>query len=407
MSDEWTFLVVGASLAGARAAQTLREEGFEGRIVLVGDEPVRPYQRPPLSKEYLQGRAGLDKVFVHDEAYYREHDIDLRLSTHVDALDTKTREIVLASGGRLAYDAVLLTTGAEPRQLTVPGSELEGVHSLRTLADSDRLRAAIAAATRVVVIGGGWIGCEVAAAARLAGTEVAVVEAGALPLERALGPELGAFYRDLHADHGVEWHLASGVTEVRGSTRAEEVRLVDGTVLRGDLFVSGVGVAPRTALAAGAGLTVDNGVVTDEFLRTSAPGVFAAGDVASAWHPLLHSRIRLEHWSSALNQGPVAAKNMLGMQLAYERIPYFFSDQYDVGMEYSGHAVDWDQIVYRGDPATRDFVAFWLKADVLLAGMAVNTWDMADPIAALVAGQRPVDVDRLRDPDVELSQVVR
>jgi 3-phenylpropionate/trans-cinnamate dioxygenase ferredoxin reductase subunit len=407
MTDARTFIIVGASLAGAKAAQTLRDEGFEGRVVLLGDEPVRPYERPPLSKEYLQGKAGVDKVFVHDESYYEAHDIDLRLSTHVDALDAKNRDVVLSSGERLAFDAVLLATGAEPRHLTVPGSDLEGIHSLRTLADSDRLRSAIGNASRVVVIGGGWIGCEVAAAAHLSGAEVAIVEAGRLPLERALGPELGAFYRDVHAEHGVEWHLGSGVEELHGSTKAEEVRLADGTVLQGDLFVAGVGVTPRVALADGAGLTLENGVVTDEFLHASAPGVFAAGDVASAWHPLFQTRIRLEHWSSALNQGPVAAKNMLGTPVAYERIPYFFSDQYEVGMEYSGFAVDWDQIVYRGDPATRQFIAFWLKADRLVAGMAVNTWDMADPIAALVAEQLPVDVDRLRDPDIELAQVVQ
>jgi 3-phenylpropionate/trans-cinnamate dioxygenase ferredoxin reductase component len=407
MTDARTFIIVGASLAGAKAAQTLRDEGFDGKVILLGDEPVRPYERPPLSKEYLQGKADLDKVFVHDEDYYEKHDIDLRESTHVQALDPSKQEVVLASGEHLAYDALLLTTGAEPRHLTVPGSDLEGVLYLRTVADSDRLQSAIRAAGRVVVIGGGWIGCEVAASARQLGAEVVVVEAADLPLERALGPELGAFYRDVHADHGVEWCLGHGVAELRGSPRADEVRLVDDTVVRGDLIVVGVGVTPRTALAEEAGLKLENGVATDEFLESSVPGVFAAGDLANAWHPLLNARIRLEHWSAALNQGPVAAKNMLGTPTPYEKIPYFFSDQYDVGMEYSGYAVDWDQIVYRGDPGTREFVAFWLKGDRLLAGMAVNIWDMADPIADLVAAQRPVDVSRLRDPDVELANVVQ
>ena len=406
MTDARTFIIVGASLAGAKAAQTLRDEGFDGKVILLGDEPVRPYERPPLSKEYLQGKAGVDKVFVHDEDYYEKHDIDLRLSTRVQALDVTQREVVLSTGERLAYDAALVATGAAPRRLTVPGANLEGVHALRSLEDSDRLQSAIRAANRVVVIGGGWIGCEVAASARALGAEVAVVEAGALPLERVLGPELGAFYRDVHAEHGVEWHLGTGVEELRGSGRAEEVLLADGTVLQGDVFVVGVGVIPRIALAEDAGLTLENGIATDEFLLSSAPGVFAAGDVASAWHPLLKARIRLEHWSSALNQGPVAAKNMLGIPTPYERIPYFFSDQYDVGMEYSGYAVEWDDVVFRGNPADREFIAFWLKGGRLAAGMAVNTWDMADPIAALVAGQRPVDVDRLRDPDVALADVV-
>ncbi len=407
MPDARTFIIVGASLAGAKAAQTLRDDGFEGKVILFGDEPVRPYERPPLSKEYLQGKAGLDRVFVHEEGYYQEHDIDLRMSTHVEALDAENQAVVLSSGERLAYDAVLLTTGAEPRDLTVPGSDLEGLYPLRTLADSDRLRTAIADARKVVVIGGGWIGCEVAAAARLAGAEVAIVEAAQLPLERVLGPELGAFYRDVHVEHGVQWHLGSGVEELRGTGRVEEVRLADGTVLPADLFVVGVGVTPRTALAEGAGLTLQNGVVTDEFLRASAPGVFAAGDVASAWHPLFETHIRLEHWSSALNQGPVAAKNMLGRQLPYEKVPYFFSDQYDVGMEYSGYAPTWDQVVFRGDPASRAFIAFWLKDGLLAAGMNVNIWEVNDQIAALVAGKQPVDPAKLRDPDVELSKVVQ
>jgi 3-phenylpropionate/trans-cinnamate dioxygenase ferredoxin reductase component len=407
MTDARTFIIVGASLAGAKAAQTLRDEGFEGRVVLLGDEPVRPYERPPLSKEYLQGKAGLDKVFVHDEGYYEAHDIDLRLSTHVQSLDVTAREVVLSSGEQLAYDAVLLTTGAAPRHLSVPGSDLDGIHTVRTVADSDQLQAAIRGAGRVVIIGGGWIGCEVAASARQLGAEVAVIEGGQLPLERVLGPELGTFYRDVHAEHGVEWHFGSGVEELRGSERAEEVKLADGSVVAGDLFVVGVGVIPRTELAEGAGLTIENGVVTDEYLQTSVPGVFAAGDIADAWHPLFRTRIRLEHWSAALNQGPVAAKNMLGQRVPYEKVPYFFSDQYDVGMEYSGFAPTWDQVVYRGDPATRAFIAFWLKDGRLAAGMNVNTWDVNDAIAAIVASQKPVDADRLRDPSIDLAQVAQ
>jgi 3-phenylpropionate/trans-cinnamate dioxygenase ferredoxin reductase subunit len=407
MTDARTFIIVGASLAGAKAAQTLREEGFEGRVVLLGDEPVRPYERPPLSKEYLQGKAGLDKVFVHDEGYYEAHDIDLRLSTHVQSLDVTAREVVLSSGEQLAYDAVLLTTGAAPRHLSVPGSDLDGIHTVRTVADSDQLQAAIRGAGRVVIIGGGWIGCEVAASARQLGAEVAVIEGGQLPLERVLGPELGTFYRDVHAEHGVEWHFGSGVEELRGSERAEEVKLADGSVVAGDLFVVGVGVIPRTELAEGAGLTIENGVVTDEYLQTSVPGVFAAGDIADAWHPLFQTRIRLEHWSAALNQGPVAAKNMLGQQVPYEKVPYFFSDQYDVGMEYSGFAPTWDQVVYRGDPATREFIAFWLKDGRLAAGMNVNVWDVNDAIAAIVASQKRVDADRLRDPSIDLAQIVQ
>jgi 3-phenylpropionate/trans-cinnamate dioxygenase ferredoxin reductase subunit len=313
----------------------------------------------------------------------------------------------LSSGERLPYDSVLLAPGAAPRLLTVPGSDLGGLLTLRTVADSDRLQAAIRGAGRVVIIGGGWIGCEVAASARQLGAEVAVIEGGQLPLERVLGPELGAFYRDIHAEHGVMWHFGSAVEEFHGSNRVNEVELADGTVVAGDLFVVGVGVIPRISLGEDAELTIENGIVTDEFLQTSAPGVFAAGDVANAWHPLFQTRIRLEHWSAALNQGPVAAKNMLGQQVPYEKVPYFFSDQYDVGMEYSGYAPTWDEVVYRGDPATREFIAFWLKDARLAAGMNVNTWDVNDAIAAIVASQKPVDADRLRDPGIELSKVVR
>lgn len=406
MSDNRRFIIVGASLAGAKAAETLRREGFDGQITLIGEEPVRPYERPPLSKDYLQGKAGTEKVFVHGEGYYDEHDIDLRLSCSVQAIEPRLREVALGSGERLSFDALLLTTGAAPRRLSVPGAKLEGVLYLRDLADADRLKTAIANATKVVVIGGGWIGCEVAASARQLGAEVALIEAGELPLQRVLGPELGRFYRDVHADHGVELHLGAGVEALRGGTKVEEVRLTDGTAVLGDVVVVGVGVTPRTELAEAAGLALDNGVVTDEYLATSAAGVFAAGDVANAWHPHLGRRFRLEHWSSALNQGPAAAKNMLGAATPYERIPYFFSDQYDVGMEFSGYTADWDEVVFRGDPAGREFIAFWLKDGRVTAGMSVNVWDVAQPIAALVTAGKAVDRARLTDPAVDLGSLV-
>jgi 3-phenylpropionate/trans-cinnamate dioxygenase ferredoxin reductase subunit len=406
MTDARRFVIVGASLAGAKAAETLRSEGFEGSVVLLGEEPVRPYERPPLSKGYLQGNAGLEKVFVHDEGYYDDNEIELHLSSPVRNLDTARREVVLESDERIGYDAVLLATGSAPRRLSVPGAGLDGVHYLRDLADADRLRSAIGGAGRVAVIGAGWIGCEVAASARQLGAEVAMVETGWLPLERVLGRELGRFYRDVHADHGVELHFGAGIEALSGADGVEEVVLTDGTVVEADVVVVGIGVVPRVEIAEAAGLRIDNGILTDEHLATSVSGVFAAGDVASAWHPLLARRIRLEHWSSALNQGPAAAKNMLGTPTPYERIPYFFSDQYDVGMEYSGYATDWDEVVFRGDPAGGEFIAFWLKDGRLAAGMNVNVWDVAGPIAALVAAQRHVDVARLVDPGVELASLV-
>ncbi len=403
MGGSRSFVIVGASLAGAKAAETLRAEGFDGRILLIGAEPVRPYERPPLSKHYLQGLEGGHHLFVHDEGYYDAHGIELRLSTRVTSLSTADREVELDSGERIGYDALLLSTGARARRLRLPGSELEGIHYLRSLADAERLRKVLRDGGRIVVVGAGWIGCEIAATAREMGADVAMVGNTSQPLERVLGAELGAFFRDVHAAHGVELHLGVGVEGFRGADRAEEVLLADGTVLAADAVVAGVGATPRVELADAAGLEIDNGVVTDEHLATGVAGVFAAGDVANAWHPRLGRRLRLEHWSSALNQGPAAARNMLGANVVYDRVPFFFSDQYEVGMEYSGHATDWDRIVYRGDPADGKFIAFWLRDGRLLAGMNVDIWDVREAIAAIVASGRPVDPSALADPDVDLA----
>lgn len=398
-----TFVIVGGGLAGAKAAESLRKQGFDGRVVLLSEESVRPYERPPLSKAYLRGEAGFDKAAVHKEAYYADHGIELRTGEPVASLDPEGRRVILASGEAVGYDSLLLATGSAPRRLPVPGSELPNVRYLRDLPDADGLRAAIEVATKVAVIGAGWIGAEVTASARQMGREVAMVEVTALPLERVLGPEVGAVYRDLHADHGVELHLGSGVEELRGSGSVEEVRLAGGKVIAADLVVVGVGVRPRVELAEEAGLPVDNGVLVDEHLA-AAPGIFAAGDVANAHHPFYGGRIRLEHWSAALNQGKAVAVSMLGQPMSYDRIPYFYSDQYDLGMEYTGWAPAWDRVVLRGDPSAREFVAFWLDAaGRVLAGLNANVWDVTGPIESLVRSRRPVDVGRLTDPGVELS----
>lgn len=403
MTGKPRFVIVGASLTGAKAAETLRHEGFDGDISLIGEEPFRPYERPPLSKAYLQGSTERENVFVHEAGFYADHAIDLRLLRRVETLDLASREIVLDTGERIGYDACLLSTGAAPRRLDVPGADLEGVFYLRDLADSDRLRAAIRAANRVAVIGAGWIGCEVAASARQLNAEVAMVEAAAVPLGRVLGDELGRFFAEVHTEHEVELHLGVGIDGFAGSEKVEEVQLADGSRIACEVVVVGVGVVPRTELAEAAGLDVGNGVLTDEHMATSAPDVYAAGDVANAWHPSFRRRIRLEHWSSALNQGPAAARNMLGIPTPYVKVPYFFSDQYDVGMEYSGYATEWDQIVYRGDRASREFIAFWIHDGRVAAGMNVNVWDVADHIATLVAAQVPIDPARLADPDVDLA----
>jgi 3-phenylpropionate/trans-cinnamate dioxygenase ferredoxin reductase subunit len=398
-----TFIVAGAGFAGAKAVETLREEGFEGRLILVGEEPERPYERPPLSKDYLRGDAERDTIYVHPEPFYGDHDVELRLGRRAAELDLGERELVLDDGEWLRYDRLLLATGAEPRRLAIPGADLDGVLYLRSVADCDVLRERLDRGGSVVVVGAGWIGSEVAASARTRGLDVTVVEPQSVPLERVLGPELGAIYRDIHLDHGVRMRLRTGVEAFEGAGAVERVRTSDGDVIECDFVVVGIGVRPRIELAARAGLATGDGIVADQHLRTSAPDVFAAGDAVSAQHPFYGEPIRVEHWANALEQGPAAARNMLGREQAYERLPYFFSDQYDVGMEYTGYAPTWDRVVFRGDPAAREFIAFWLAGDHVVAGMNVNVWDVVDPIQRLIRERVAVEDRRLADPDVPLD----
>ena len=405
MPASQTFLIVGASLAGAKAAEALRADGFDGRVVLIGDEDQRPYERPPLSKEYLRGEKDFDAAAVHPAGFYDEQRIELRTSTVVTSVDPAAPEVTLSSGERIGYDRLLLATGAAPRRLSLPGSDLDGVHYLRGVADADALRQTLTSSAQVAVIGAGWIGAEVAASARQLGATVAMVELASVPLERVLGREVGAIYRDLHAEHGVDLHFGVGVDTLLGSRAVEAVRLSDGIVLPATAVVVGVGVTPRVELAEAAGLAVDNGIVVDEHLQTSAPGIFAAGDVANAFHPRYGTGIRLEHWSAALNQGPVAARNMLGKATTYDRTPYFFSDQYELGMEYRGWAPSFDQVVFRGEPASRAFIAFWLRHGRVMAAMNANVWDAGDAIEALLQAGRPVAPARLADPDVDLADL--
>ena len=402
---EETFLIVGGSLAGAKAAETLRAEGFDGRIVLVGAERERPYERPPLSKDFLRGESSREEVYVHAESFYAEQEIELRTSTPASALDPSSREVLLEGGERLGFDRLLLATGAEPRRLHVPGAELDGVLYLRDLADSDAIAERLRAGGKLVVVGAGWIGAEVAASAREKGVEVTIVEPASVPLERVLGPQVGAIYADIHRDHGVELLTRTGVEALEGDRAVERVRLSDGRTIECGFVVVGIGVAPRTELAEAAGIEVDNGVAVSETLEASVAGVFAAGDVANASHPFYRRRIRVEHWANALNQGAAAARNMLDKREPYERLPYFFSDQYDVGMEYSGHATSWDEVVFRGDAGTREFIAFWLEEGRVVAGMNVNVWEVTDHIQALIRSREQVDVARLRDPDLPLEEL--
>src|ERR1035437_7007961 len=397
MASDETFVIVGASLAGAKAAETLRTEGFDGRVVLIGEETERPYERPLLSKDYLRGDKPAAKLYVHDEDFYADNDIELMTGTRVESLDPGAHVVILAGGRRMGYSRLLLATGAAPRRLPLPGADLPGVAYLRVMGDSDALRDAIAA---------GWIGSEVAASARHLGAQVAIVAPEAVPLERVLGLEIGGIYRDLHTEHGVDLHLSTQIEAIVGNGGAAAgVRTTGGSVIEGDLIVVGVGVSPRDELAREAGLSVENGIVVDEFLATSAADVFAAGDVAATWNPRYNMRIRMEHWANAQNQGQSAARNMLGQDAAYTKLPYFYSDQYDLSMEYNGYAVDWDRVVVRGDGPGRQFLAFWLKDGHVLACMNANTWDQGDAIKALVRSAATVDPDRLADLSVPLADL--
>jgi 3-phenylpropionate/trans-cinnamate dioxygenase ferredoxin reductase subunit len=398
-------VIVGAGLAGAKAAETLRAEGFDGELLLLGAEAERPYERPPLSKEYLRKEAGREKVYVHEEDFYEANSIDLRVRTSVAAIDVGAREAVLEAGGRIPFDGLLLATGSSPRRLQVPGHELAGVHYLRDVEDSDLLGERIEQGGRLVVIGAGWIGAEVAASARQKGLDVTLVEMTEVPLERVLGRELGEIYRDIHVANGVDFRGGVGLDRFEGDDRVERVVLADGSSIDCDFVVVGVGVLPRVQLAEASGIAVDNGVLVNDRLETSVPGVYAAGDMANAMHPLTGRRVRVEHWANALNQGPAAARNMLGANAAYERVPYFFSDQYDVGMEYSGFPSDWDEVVFRGDVDAREFIAFWLQDGRVVAGMNVNVWDVTGPIQELIRSGRPVDRERLVDMDVALEEI--
>jgi 3-phenylpropionate/trans-cinnamate dioxygenase ferredoxin reductase subunit len=410
MAMDTTYLIVGASLAGAKGAQALRAEGFDGPIVMVGAENELPYERPPLSKGYLQGKAERDSIYVHPREWYAEANIDLRLGLAATAIDRAAHQVTFADGSRAGYAKLLLTTGSAPRRLPVPGADQDGVLYLRTVGDSDRLRSTIEDSSRVVVIGAGWIGMEAAAAAREAGAAVTVLETAELPLLRVLGREVAQVFADLHRDHGVDFRFGVEVAEITGvGGSADGVRLADGTRIAAAAILVAVGIAPNTELAQAAGLEVDNGVRVDAGLRTADPDIFAAGDVASAFHPMIGKHIRVEHWANALNQPLAAAKSMLGQDVAYDRVPYFFTDQYDLGMEYSGYVEPggYAQVVFRGDVGRREFIAFWLDGeDRVLAGMNVNVWDVNDLIQDLVRSRKPVDTTALAEPVVALDSLL-
>ena len=406
MSSSSTFVIVGAGMAGALTAQALRDEGFEGRVLLVGNEADRPYERPPLSKDYLMGKAERESVFVHPEGWYAENDVELRTRTNVTSIDAGQHEVRIEDGERVTYDALALATGAEPRRLKIAGADLNGVHYLRRIGDSEALRNAFSQASRVAVIGGGWIGLETAAAARAAGVDVTLLERDSLPLQQILGTEIAQVFASLHHDNGVDVRVNVTVDALEGeSGQVTGVRLSNGDVVAADLVIVGVGVVPKIDLAEQAGLSLDNGVLVDESLRTSDPSIVAVGDIANAYHPLLKRRIRVEHWANARRQPPVAAQTMLGKTSVYDRVPYFFTDQYTLGMEYSGFVGpgEYDEVVVRGNLDTMEFVAFWVKEGRVLAGMNVNIWDVNPDIDRLIVSGRQVDRASLQDASVPIS----
>jgi 3-phenylpropionate/trans-cinnamate dioxygenase ferredoxin reductase subunit len=410
MTTQPSFLIVGGGLAGAIAAQTLREEGFDGSITLLGQEPHRPYERPPLSKDYLQGKADRDSIFAHPEAWYADHAVELRLGTAVTSLDPAARTVTTSTGAQLGYDKLLLTTGSTPRHLSVPGADLDGVHYLRSVDDSERIKAGFARAHRAAIIGAGWIGLETAAAARNAGLEVTLLERSKLPLLHILGPEAAVIFADLHRDHGVDLRSQVAVAQLAGKNGSvTAVILNDGSRIDADMVLVGVGITPSTQLAAGAGLKVNNGILVDEHLRTSDMNIFAAGDVANAYNPRLGRHIRVEHWANARRQGATAGKAMLGQDAIDARPSYFYTDQYDLSMEYTGDIgpSGYDQVIFRRYPDPRQLIIFWLSEQRVQAGMNINIWDVADDIERLVQSPHPANTDDLADPDIPLASLLQ
>jgi 3-phenylpropionate/trans-cinnamate dioxygenase ferredoxin reductase subunit len=405
-----SIVIVGGGLAGAKTAEALRQRGYTGTVTVVGAERHLPYERPPLSKGYLAGDTGRTDFEVHNRDWYDEHQVSLRLGVRALSLDRAAHQVQLDDGTSISYDKLILATGSVPRQLTIPGSDAAGVLSLRTVDDSDQLKASLVTGARLVIIGGGWIGMEIAAAARNRDVDVTVVEAADLPLSGVLGPEVAASFLRLHREHGVDFRLGAKLDRFAVADGAVTgVVLADGTSLPADLVVVGIGAAPNVELAEAAGILVDNGVLVDAGLSTSDPDVLAVGDIASQEHPVLGHRVRVEHWATALNQPGIAAATALGVAETYDELPYFFSDQYDLGMEYIGHAPpgSYARVVTRGDVDGREFIAFWLAADDrVLAGMNVNVWDVVDDIKSLILSGMPVDPDQLADPQTGLDTLV-
>jgi 3-phenylpropionate/trans-cinnamate dioxygenase ferredoxin reductase component len=416
-TDRTAYVIIGGGLAAAKAVEGIRERDTTGSVVVVTEEDRLPYERPPLSKSVLKGDDELDTVYTHPQSWYAENDVELRIGDPATSLDADAHVVTLRSGESLSYDKVLLATGSTARALKAPGADLDGVLYLREAQESMALKEAFVDGAKVVIVGAGWIGLEVAAAASAAGCSVTVVEPQAAPLIGVMGEQVGGWFAQLHRSHGVTFRFGEGVERLEGSDgsegsgRVEAVVTSAGERLPADVVVVGVGITPNTGLAEGAGIDVDNGVVTDAALRTSADGVWAAGDVANWQSTTLGTHVRVEHWANANDGGLAAGRSMAGADVTYDPIPFFFSDQYDAGLEYAGYVPrdSGAEIVLRGEPSSNEFMAFWVVPEGdgvrVLAGMHVNVWDTIETVQQLVRDRTVVDRDRLADPSVPLDEV--
>jgi 3-phenylpropionate/trans-cinnamate dioxygenase ferredoxin reductase subunit len=409
MSAE-NFLIVGGGLASATAVETLRDEGFDGNVQLVAAEPYLPYLRPPLSKEYFTGKAERDSIFVHTPQWYAEHHIDVIEGIPATGLDVVGHTVALQDGRTLRFDRLLLATGSAARRSAVPGADAAGIHYLRTVDDSESLRTALQkGGHKVVIVGAGWIGLEIASAARGYGNDVTVVGRETIPLQGPLGDEIGRVFQDVHESNGVTFLLPRGI-------RSFDVQMGQVTgvmtdhdeLLPATIVVVGMGAIPNTQIAEQAGLLVDNGLLVDEHLATNSPDIFGAGDIANAYHPVIRRRMRNEHWANAIGTGKVAARSMLGTDAVFDEIPYFYTDQFDLGMEYSGYPplTVGATVVLRGNKSAREFIAFWVADGIVVAGMNLNVWDVNETVQKIIRSGRVVDVARLADPSVDLESLI-
>jgi 3-phenylpropionate/trans-cinnamate dioxygenase ferredoxin reductase subunit len=407
MKQESTLVVVGGGLAGARAAEAARTNGFQGRVIIAGEERFSPYDRPPLSKAVLRGEADIKSTSLHDAMFYSDQAIELLTGTRVVDIDVRGRCVNFLDGSAIRFDTLVISTGSAPRRLDIPGADLTGVHYLRTVDDATSLHDSIKNASRIAIIGAGWIGSEVAASARSMGADVLLVGSGPLPLHNVLGPKVAVVFQQLHINHGVELRLGVQVVELRGNGSVNQVVLSNGQIEHADVVVVGVGAEPRIELAVAAGLKIENGILVDEFLETSVPGIFAAGDTANAWHPHYQRHLRVEHWANARYQGTTAGNNASGKHEAYDRLPYFYSDQFDVNLEYVGHARSDDEVVIRGDLNQRKFVAMYHRGGVVSAALTVNVAKVFKDLKVIINQARPMDLHALADPNIPFGELIR